>query len=80
MTKLLLAILFGFMLNTGLRAAYSYSWWSAEATFTNSEMNESFAKYKNYKCVNDKMGAMDLLKYPLITPTYIYRRWGAEYP
>lgn len=76
----MLAIMFGFILNSGLRTYYTYSWWSAEAKFSNNEMNESYEKYGYYKIVQDEMGIIAYLKYPLISGSYVFHRWGIQYP
>ncbi len=80
MKKLLLGMLLGFLLQTGLRSYYSYLWWTAQAKLTNEQMNESFHKYKTYKIVNDTIGIQDNFKYILISPVYTFRRWQTEYP
>ena len=80
MKKILIGMLLGFLLHTGLRAYYSYLWWTAESKLTNAQMNESFNKNKSYTIVNDTIGIQDNLKYILISPVYTFRRWGIEYP
>lgn len=80
MKQIILGIILGFFLNTGLRAYYSYSWWSIEAKISKEEMNASYDQNKYFKIIHDKMGAVDYLKYPLMTPNYHFQRWVLTFP
>ena len=80
MKKLLLGIPLGFILNTGLRAYYSYAYWTTEATISDQDFNASIHEYGYPKVVNDRLGIQDYLKYPLITVHYVYKQWEIEYP
>jgi hypothetical protein len=79
MKKVLLGVILGFLLQTGLRSYHSYLWWSAEATLSNEQMNESFKEHKYYKIVGDTIGIQDNLKYILLYPAYTFQRWELRY-
>lgn len=78
--KFILAVLLGFVLNSGLRTYYSYMWWSTQAQISRDEMNASYDQNKYFKIVNDKMGIVDYLKYPLITAHYPFEKWELRFP
>lgn len=79
MKKLLLGILLGFALNSGLRAVHNYLWWSTQWKISNADMNESFRKHKYYKVVEERRPVIAVLKYLLVYVTIEERDEAGNY-
>lgn len=71
----LLGLLAGFVLNSGLRSYYTYLWWTAEKTVSNSEYNRSVEKYGYPQIIFDRIGVQDNIKYTLIYPCRVLTTW-----
>lgn len=77
--KIFLLILFGFVLNTGLRTYHSYVWWSTEATVSNEEYNKEFTPEHPTKAIDSKLGWKDNIKYLIAYPDYTFQKWEWRY-
>lgn len=75
MKKILLGILLGLVLHKVMFTAYSYSWWSAEAS---KECRAVHQGDQIFKCIYDRMGYMKYLGYPLANLEYTYQEWHWE--
>ena len=79
MKKLLLGILLGFALNSGLRAVHNYLWWSTEWKISNTDMNESFREHGYYKVVEERQPVITVLRYMLAYVTIEERGEAGNY-
>jgi hypothetical protein len=75
--KTIILITVGFLLHKGLYSIYAYSWWSAEAT---PECRTIENDIDPYRCIHEKMGVVNYLKYPLVEVGYPWKKWELQYP
>lgn len=76
MRKLIIGILLGFVLNSGLRTFYSYIWWKADAV---CEKNTASDLKKEFSCVYENLDLVDNVKYILGYPGYDFQKWQMDY-
>lgn len=70
MKKLLLGILLGFILNSGLRSLHDHLWWKTEASISNEDMNRSHKQYGYYQVIEERQPVVLVLKHLLVYPSW----------
>jgi len=74
MKKILIGIILGFIIHSGLSTLYDYKFWTN--TFKCHEKTEE----ADQKCVEYYAPILSILKYPLAHISYDFKQWGIRYP